>query len=207
MLDADALVRVLDLAGTFVFALSGGLLAAERRFDLVGVVVLSVAAGCAGGMIRDVLLDRPPVALEGDEYLLTGLAAAALVAVAGRAVARGGPAVAVLDAGGLALFVVVGTQVALAEGTSVLVAVTMGVITGAGGGVVRDVLAQRTPLVLEREVYVVPAVLGGLVVAAGDAAGADGTLTALVGAGAVLVVRLLSLWRRWSVPRPRPTTA
>jgi uncharacterized membrane protein YeiH len=203
------LLLVLDLLGVFVFALSGGLLAVERRFDVFGVVVLGLVAGLGGGLARDVLLgDVPPAALRDDRYLVVAVAAGAVVFFGSRLVERLAPAVRLFDAAGLGLFVVVGTTKALDAGLGALPAVVVGCLAGIGGGVARDLLAGVVPVVLRREVYAVPALLGAAVVVAGHGLGASGPPVAVLAASLVFALRMLGVWRGWHAPvtprwRPR----
>ena len=195
------LLLVLDLLGVFVFALSGGLLAVQRSFDVFGVAVLALVAGLGGGLARDVLLgDVPPAALRDDRYLAVAVAAGLVVFAGARLVERLGPAVRLFDAAGLGLFVVTGTSKALAAGLGALPAVVIGCLAGIGGGVARDLLAGVVPVVLRREVYAVPALLGAAVLVAADGAGLSGPPVAAAAAAAVFVVCMLGLWRGWHAP-------
>lgn len=199
------MLEVLDLLGVFVFALSGATLAIDKRLDLFGVSVLAVVTALGGGMVRDVLLgDLPPVALQEQRYLAVALLAG-LVAFAGAGrVHRAAGAVRLFDAAGLGLFVATGTDKALEAGLGTVPAVLLGCLTGIGGGMLRDVLVGVVPIVLRRELYAVPAVLGALVVCAGDGLGAGGAATAALAAGVVFAVRVLGVWRDWHFPVARP---
>lgn len=195
------LLLALDLLGVFVFALSGGLLAVQRRFDVFGVLVLGLVAGLGGGLARDVLLgDVPPAALRDDRYLIAAVAAGVVVFLGSRLVERLAPAVRLFDAAGLGLFVVVGTDKALRAGLGAVPAVVVGCVAGIGGGVVRDLLAGDVPVVLRREVYAVPALLGAAAVVVADGAGAAGPIVAAGAAALVFVVRMLGVWRDWHAP-------
>ena len=196
--------RVLDLAGVFVFALSGASLAARRRFDVIGMLALALATGLGGGILRDTLLgDLPPAALRDQLYLVMPLAAVLLVIGAHRAVARVRRLVAVFDAGGLALFCVVGAAKALDHGLDVLPAVLLGVLTAVGGGVIRDVLAREVPSIFRPDdpLYAVPAVLGAAATALAWSQGAlhAGVAAAIV--AAVVATRLLAMRFDWRAPR------
>lgn len=201
------LERVLDLVGVFVFALSGASLAVRRGFDVVGILALATATGLGGGMTRDVLLgDVPPAALRDQAYLIAPLGATAVIIVGHRAIEAQRRPVLVFDAGGLALFCVVGTAKALEHELGVVSAVLLGVITAVGGGVLRDVLAREVPSVFRPDTALtaVPAALGSIAVAAVWSAGAFGPVAAVVIAAAVLAVRLLALRYGWRAPGARP---
>ncbi len=196
------LLRLLDVAGVFVFGLSGALLAVERRLDVFGMVVLALAAGLGGGVLRDVLLDvHPPAALRDGVYLAAGVAAAATVAVGSRLVVRLAGAVRLFDAAGLGLFVAAGTGKALDAGLGAAGAVTIGCLTGIGGGVLRDVLVGDVPVVMRREhLYAVPAIVGAAALVLADGLDVRATPAAAVSAGLVFAVRMLALWRGWHAP-------
>lgn len=198
-----SLSLILDLGGTLVFALSGALLAARRDFDVVGIVVLSIAAGLGGGMARDTLLgETPPRALQDERYLVTALAAAALVFFFHRTIERLTAPFRLLDAIGLGFFAVAGTSLSLEAGLGVAPAVLLGVVTGAGGGALRDVLAGDIPLILRSEVYALAALVGALAFAGADRL-LPGAVSAAVGIGATVTLRLLAIHRDWHAPRPR----
>ena len=200
MTEPTTAVLVLDLLGVFVFALSGATLAVQARMDAFGVLVLAGVAALGGGVLRDLLLDVPVAALADGRYLLVPPVAAALVFFFSPLVDRLTPAVRLFDAAGLGLFVVSGTTKALNAGLGAVPAVVVGCLTGIGGGVLRDVLAGVVPIVLRREVYAVPAVLGAALVAGlhGQDLRGAGALSAAV----LLVVglRMLGVWRDWHAP-------
>ena len=192
----------LDLLGTFVFGISGALVAVRRRLDLFGIMVLSVAAGLAGGMVRDMLLGAtPPTALADPRYLLTALAAAICAFFGHRLLAHLSKPVMVLDALGLGLFAVSGCRKALLFGLDPLPAVLLGVLTAVGGGAVRDLLVVETPRVLRDEIYALAAMVGAAMVVAGAMLGLDQGWTAAAGVVAAFAVRLISVWRGWRAPR------
>ena len=201
-----SLARALDLLGIFVFALSGASLAARKGFDAVGLVVLALATGLGGGIIRDVLVgNHPPIALDDQLYLLVPVAAAAVVGVAHTWVERLERPVLLFDAAGLALFAVAGAVIAVDKGLGWGASVLIGTITAVGGGVVRDVLAREVPIVLRADstLYATPAAIGaGLTVAAVEA-DVYGAVAATVVAGAVFAVRVLALRFGWRAPRAR----
>ena len=204
---APQLLMLLDFVGTFAFALSGALVATRRRLDLFGVLVLSFAAATAGGMVRDVLLGAtPPVAIVDWRYLAVSSAAGLLTFFRHADVERMRNPVQVFDAVGLALFAVLGADKALAAGLGPVGAVMLGMLTGVGGGIVRDVLVAQVPHVLQRELYAIAALLGATVVVVGHALGLPPAPTAIVGALLCFVVRWFAIRRGWHLPvaKPRP---
>ena len=163
---------------------------------------LSVAAGLAGGMIRDMLLGAtPPTALEDPSYLLAALAAAFCAFVGHRMMARLSKPVMVLDALGLGLFAVSGCQKALLLDLDPLPAILLGVLTAVGGGAVRDLLVVETPRVLREEIYALAAMIGATTVVAGAALGLSEGWTAAVGVLVAFAIRVISVWQGWRAPR------
>ncbi len=195
---------VIDLVGTAVFALSGGLLAVRRNFDIIGVLVLSVAAGLGGGMVRDVLLgDTPPAALRNEAYLLTALLAALIAFFFHPRVEQLRGSMLLLDALGLGFFAVSGTNQSLLAGLGPVPAILLGVVTGAGGGVIRDLLALEVPLVLRRDVYALAAFAGALGFVAVDRVSSQ-IVAAAAGILLTFALRMLAIRFGWQAPRPRP---
>lgn len=198
------LVLVLDLCGTFAFAVSGGTAAVRRRLDLFGVLVVSFAASTFGGISRDVLIgDAPPAAFEDWRYLAVAMAAGVVAFCWSPRIERLRNPVRMLDAVGLAFFAVAGTEKALAYGLSPVMAALMGMLTGIGGGMARDILLADVPAVLRRELYAVAALLGAGIVVAGHLLGLP-TLATAVTAGLVCFgLRMAALRRGWQLPLPR----
>lgn len=195
-----SLLAALDLLGIFVFALSGATVAVQQRLDAFGVLFLAGAAALGGGVARDLLLDVPTAALQDSRYLLTPLVAGVLVFFASPLVERLAGAVRLFDAAGLGLFVAAGTGKALHAGLGAVPAVAVGCLTGIGGGVLRDLLAGVVPVVLRREVYAVPALLGAVVVTVADGQGADGSAPLVGAALLVFGLRMLGVWQDWHAP-------
>jgi len=193
----------LDLAGTAVFAISGAAAGVKHRLDVFGVAVLAFVAGNAGGMIRDVLLGAtPPAALSGWHHVTVSLVAALLTFVWHPRIERLRTPILLFDAAGLGLFAVSGTQKALAYGLDPLVAAILGMLSGIGGGVLRDLLVNEIPTVLRRgELYAVAAFAGAAVVVAGHWLQLPSSVPTMIG-GAVLCfgLRLVSIRRGWSLP-------
>jgi uncharacterized membrane protein YeiH len=199
------LLLILSLAGTVVFAASGAAAAVSKRLDLFGVMVLGAVTALGGGLIRDVLSGRvPPMALLDWRYPAAAIATAATIFWAHAQVFRLRRTMLVLDAAGLGLFTVVGTVAGLDAGVPWWGSCALGMITGVGGGVIRDVLTNEIPVVLDREIYAVASLAGAAVVAAADFAKML-TVLPMVGAAAlVFALRLISLYRNWSAPKPKP---
>ena len=207
MAGAPSVLLVLDLAGTFAFAVNGGLVAVRvEHVDIVGVVTLGMITALGGGIIRDVLLGAVPPATFADWRYLAVAAVGGLVAFGfSGGLARFGSTVDVLDAAGLSLFAVTGAGKALALGVGPTQAVILGMVTGVGGGTVRDVLLRRVPAVLTSGLYAVPALVGAALVVVAARVGVQdllGAPAALVAAGACFAVRMLGLRLGLDAPRP-----
>ncbi len=200
------LQSTLDLAAIFAFGVSGALLAVRKRFDIVGLVILAEATAIGGGIVRDLILgDTPPVAFQRVEYLLVPLGAALVVFFAHPAFERLLTLVLVFDAAGLALYAVAGTAKAEAFGLGGPASIGVGVITAVGGGVLRDVLAKDTPVVLRDDstLYAIPAFLAAVVVATTRDFGVYGPLVAFGAVTFAFGLRVLAMWRGWRAPTPR----
>ena len=151
----------LDAAGVFVFAVSGAIVASRKQLDIVGFVFVASVTGIGGGTARDLLLGRDPVFwIATPDYLWVTTAAAVLVYFTAHLVERRYTVLLWADAIGLALFCVLGARIALLTGTDPTVAILMGVMTATMGGLIRDVVCNERPLILEREIYATAAALG-----------------------------------------------
>jgi uncharacterized membrane protein YeiH len=195
----------LDLVGCFVFALSGGLAAVRARLDIFGVVVLATVTAIGGGIVRDVLAGiTPPNALRHWPYLAVSAVAAGVVFLWHPQVNRLRRPIVVLDAAGLGVFTASGTRVALDAGLGPSGAVALGVLTGIGGGILRDVLLREIPLVFRRgEIYALASAAGAVLVVIGYQVG--WTVGWQIGAAALVFgLRVLAARRHWSAPMPRP---
>jgi len=203
---------VLELVGIVAFALSGAMLAVRKDFDVVGIVLLAELAALGGGVVRDVLIGSlPPTAFLHLDYLLAPIAVGVVAAVGHETIDRVHQSILVCDAAGLALFTVNGTLLAGDAGLEPVPAAMLGVITGVGGGLLRDVVARDTPLVVRRdsEIYAIPAALGALVVAFTDDQGAYGPAIGIGAAAVILGLRLAAIALRWQAPgvwRRRPSS-
>lgn len=195
---------VLDLAGTFVFALSGAMAGVRYRLDLFGVLVVSVVAATAGGILRDVLIGAvPPAAIDDWRYIVVSCVAGLMAFRWHPLIEKLQHPVLVFDGAGLALFAVTGTSKALAFELDPVGAVLLGVLTGTGGGALRDILVAKPPTVLRSELYAVTALAGAVVVVLGDLADLPARPIALAGAALCFSLRLAAIRRGWELPSPR----
>ena len=196
---------VLDLVGTFVFALSGGMAGVNRRLDIFGVLVLAFVAANTGGIARDLLIGAvPPAAIADWRYLAVALAAGLITFYAYDLIARLRSPVLMFDGAGLALFAVAGTQKALGFGLDPVMAAVLGMLTGIGGGVMRDVLLAEIPVVLRAELYAVAALAGAAIVVIGEGLGLPSAAVVVAGIGLCFGLRVLAIRRGWNLPIARP---
>lgn len=197
------LVLVLDLGGTFVFALSGALAAVRRRLDIFGVLVLGVAAATAGGVARDVLIGAvPPASVQDWRYLAAAILAGMVTFRWAALIEKLQNPVRMFDAAGLALFAVAGTQKALEFGIDPMIAPLLGMLTGIGGGMARDLLLAQVPMVLRADLYAIAALAGAVVVVGGDVLGLPSVPAVIAGAVLCFTLRMLAVRRGWQLPRP-----
>ncbi|WP_168787421.1 trimeric intracellular cation channel family protein [Paraburkholderia aromaticivorans] len=200
-MSGHALYLLLDLVGTFVFAISGAVAAKQRNLDLFGIVAIAFVVACGGGIVRDVCIGAvPPAGLSNWRYLVAAVIAALMTIVAYRHVRRLQQPVLFFDAVGLGLFAVSGAQKALTYGHNAEVAILLGVTTAVGGGALRDVLLARVPVILKREIYASAALLGAVIQVVCEQRGLSKPWTPWAATFVCLGLRLLSLHFHWRLP-------
>jgi uncharacterized membrane protein YeiH len=201
---AGGTMLVLDLIGTFVFALSGAVAAVKERLDLFGVLVLSFAAASAGGIMRDLLIGAvPPAAISDWRYLAAAVIAGLVVFFCypvSERLRKLRNHILIFDAAGLALFAVVGTQKALGYRLNPVMAALLGMLTGIGGGMLRDLLLAQVPTVLRGELYAVAALAGAVLVVVGHVLNLPATAMAIAGAAICFGIRFIAIRRGWQLP-------
>ena len=203
---ADILLTVFNYLGLFVFAISGAAAGMRKRADLFGIAVLAFAASCCGGILRDILIGSiPPDNVLAWQPLATSLVAAvATILFYPQLVERFSNPVLIFDAFGLGLFTVLGAEKALAMGIGPVWAVLLGMITGIGGGMVRDILVADIPQVLHGEIYATTSIAGGAIAVAGQIWPiVPVQYTMVLGAAVCIVLRCLTIKYGWEVPSPR----
>lgn len=201
MITIETLVRILDLGGTFVFAISGAVAAVNRRLDIFGILVLSFVAGNFGGIGRDMLIGAtPPAALSDERYLLVSVVAGLITFFSYAGVDRLRSPVLWLDSIGLSFFAVAGAEKAITFGLSPVMAALLGMLTGIGGGVMRDVLLTEIPQVLRSDLYAVAALAGASIVAIGNILGISYGVSALAGGILCFGLRFMAIRRGWHLP-------
>lgn len=194
-------LRVLDLAGTFAFALSGAVSGVKHRIDLFGVLVLSFVAATVGGITRDVLIGAvPPASIQDWRYIGLSIVAGLLTFFWYPVIAKIKSPVQIFDAVGLGLFAVTGASKAIAFNLGPGAAVLMGMLTGIGGGVARDLLVSEVPVVFTAELYAVAALAGAAVVVFGNTVFPASAPIALIGGTVCVALRLTAVRRGWKLP-------
>lgn len=198
---ASAFAQLLDFVGTFAFAISGALVAVRNRLDLFGVLLLSFTAATAGGVLRDVLLGlTPPLAIVDWRYLAISIAAGLLTFFRHAQVERMRNPVQITDAIGLAMFAVIGSTRALDAGLGPGGAIMLGMVSGIGGGMARDMLVAQVPSVLKRELYAVAALVGAAVIVAGDMLDLPREPIAVASMVLCFTLRWLAIRHGWRLP-------
>jgi len=192
----DRILFVVDMAGTLVFAMEGANTAINWNLDLLGMMVLAFATALGGGMVRDVLIgDVPPVALRMWQY-------AALIFVLHEFVAKIPPdLILFLDTAGLSFFAVAGTEKALLYKLHPFIAVLLGTVTAVGGGTIRDLFLARIPRILVTDIYATAALVGAIVMVLALRFRARPAVAAFCGGGVCFVLRIVSVWQQWGLPR------
>jgi uncharacterized membrane protein YeiH len=197
----NTIVYVLDLAGVAVFAISGAIAAGRKSLDFLGVIVIAIVTAIGGGTLRDVLLDRHPIFWITDPTYLIVASSAGLFTVAYvRVRALPNNSLLVADALGLALFTIIGAQIAESAGLSPIIVVLMGTMTGVAGGMIRDVLCAEVPLILRRDIYATAAIAGACLYLILREFGFVRPVAATSGIFAVVLLRLLAILRGLRLP-------
>lgn len=191
---------VIEFLGTFAFAISGIRWAASKNFDWFGGYVVGLATAIGGGTIRDVMLGVTPFWMTNSIYLICTAVALLTVIVFKRLIVRFMNTWFLFDTLGLALFTVAGLQKTLYAGFPFWVAIIMGCITGAAGGVIRDVLINEVPLIFRKEIYAMACILGGVAYYLCLLCGLNVEITAIVGFSVVVIVRLTAVRMHISLP-------
>lgn len=206
---SDVLVFVLELIGTVAFAVSGAIVGIKKQMDLFGVIVLGICTAVGGGIVRDLILGvTPPVTFQNPVYTLTAAAVSVLMflphmrARIGRHEPVFDRLLLVMDAVGLGVFTVVGVQCAYqqSEDYTLFLLIFVGLITGVGGGVLRDVFSGERPYIFVRHFYACASIVGALICAlCWHALGGNAAM--LFGAAVIVVLLLLAAYYHWNLPR------
>lgn len=197
-------IEVLDIIGTFVFAVAGAFRATRHHLDLLGIMVLAVATGVGGGMIRDMLLGATPVAaIQSELYLGVCIAGGLVVFLASERVGKQWNRVMIMDAIGLGVFAAIGGAKGMDFGLGPIGVMIMAALTATGGGVVRDMLVREVPAVIRHDFYATAALIGGAALIGADAIGLDATWQIVVAAVATSGLRFYAMTRGVGLPKAR----
>ena len=201
MIAIETFVPILDLGGTFVFAISGAVAAVNRQLDIFGILVLSFVTGNFGGIARDLLIGAvPPAVLTDGRYLLVSVVAGLITFFWYAGVDRLRSPVLLFDAAGLSFFAVAGAQKAIEFGLSPVMSALLGMLTGIGGGMMRNVLLAEIPQVLRSDLYAVAALAGASIVVIGDMLGLPYSASALAGGTLCFGLRFMAIRHGWHLP-------
>lgn len=199
-LNSIQFVDIIEFIGTFAFAISGIRLASAKKFDLFGAFTVGFITAIGGGTLRDLFIDATPFWMQNSFYLWTTLLALLFVIIFHNKLVHLNNTIFVFDSIGLALFVVVGVEKTLNLGFAPWVAITMGMITGSVGGVLRDVFINEIPLIFRRDIYALACIVGGIVFTILNAWGVHIIVTELTTAGIVILIRVLAVKYHWHLP-------
>ena len=191
---------VIEFIGTFAFALSGVRLASAKQFDIFGAWIVGMATAIGGGTLRDFMLGVNPFWMTNGSYFICCALAVLGVMFFGKYLVRQNNTWFIFDTIGLALFNVIGIEKALNMGFPYWVAITMGSITGAAGGVIRDVFINEVPLIFRKEIYALACVSGGIVYGICHVCGIGAETNALISSIIVVVTRCLAVKFHWHLP-------
>lgn len=197
-------IQIIDLVGTFAFAISGVRLAARKEFDLFGAFVVGFVTAVGGGTLRDLLLDVPPFWIQTKSYVLVTLLALLVTIAFKKWIVKFNYTFFIFDAIGLGLFTVVGLEKSLAAGNPMWVNIIMGCITGAAGGIFRDVLINEVPLIFRKDIYALACIIGGIVYWICYRIQAPIVLTQLIAALSVILTRVLAVHFNVCLPSLSP---
>lgn len=201
MMDINNMIEIIDAIGAFVFAISGIRMAANKGFDLFGAFVVGFATAIGGGTLRDLLLGVTPVWMTNSIYVTMTILALVFVVVFRKRLIHMNVTFFIFDTFGLALYTVVGIEKTLAYDFSWWVPIAMGTMSGAAGGIIRDMLLAQVPLIFKKEIYATACILGGLVFFIFDAITGNQLLSVLSCSGVVVASRVLAVRYGISIPK------
>ena len=212
MTASEIILLILEIIGTVAFAVSGAFVAIKAKLDVFGVVFIGCVTAVGGGITRDLLIGQNPPAIFGNLYILliaaiTSVFVFVIARITHRQFVIGyekiEPTQNVFDAFGLAAFTVMGTEIAFLHALqdNAVLAVLLGMLTGVGGGVIRDVLTSTTPYIFKKHIYALASIAGAIIYYVMRLFMADTLLPSVVAMLAVVVLRLLAAKYRWSLPK------
>lgn len=196
-------IYAMDIIGTSAFAVSGAMAGVQKKMDIFGVVVLGIVTSIGGGTLRDCLLgNMPPFCFKNEFYLIVGVACSVTVFFFHKRISRVAGFIAVFDAIGLGFFAAIGTSRSIEVGLGFFGSVIMGMITGAGGGIIRDVLSMEIPHIFRKEIYAVACITGSIAFFIMSKSGINTGISMITCAVIVISARLLSMRFKLNLPKP-----
>lgn len=198
------LIYFIDLAGTFVFAISGMATATEKKFDIFGASIIALVTAVGGGTIRDVLIGSQPVGWMKDGNYLIVIGFAVIISFfLLKKILRLRRTLFLFDAIGLGLFTILGLTKTLSLGLSPAIAIIMGTVSASFGGVLRDILCNEVPLIFGAEIYATACLVGGIIFLLLQYMGLDYHINMLLTILMIMIIRILAVKRKWSLPKLR----
>ncbi|MCR5820640.1 MAG: trimeric intracellular cation channel family protein [Bacteroidaceae bacterium] len=191
---------ILEIISTMAGAVSGARLASAKQFDLFGALIVGIATACGGGTMRDLLIGKTPFWLENPIYLLTCVFGLLWVIIFRKLLVRQNNTWFIFDCIGFSLFNVIGLQKSLALGFPTWAAICLGCITGAGGGIIRDILINEVPLIFRKEIYATCCLVGGIIYVFFLDIGWTEEGCAAISCSVAITIRLLAVKYQWSLP-------
>ena len=191
---------LIEFIGTMAFAISGIRLASAKKFDRFGAYIVGMATAIGGGTLRDVMLGVSPFWMTNPIYIICCGMALLYVIIFGKKIINQNSTWFIFDTIGLALFNIIGIEKTLNMGFPLWMAVIMGSITGAAGGVVRDILINEVPLIFRQDIYALACIAGGIVYILGYSSGLQAEINAVLAAITVIAIRLLAVKYHWQLP-------
>ncbi len=198
------MLYILDLCGTFVFAVTGGLKAVKNDLDILGIIVLSVITGVGGGIVRDIIIGlKTPMAFQDESYLIISIAASIIVFFWGGKIESRMTTIKILDAIGMGLFASIGARKAIVFGMGPIGILMMAVITATGGGMIRDIFVREVPAIIRIDIYATAALCGGIVVLVLNQLGIGESYQYIAAIITTMGMRLLAMKLDLHLPRAR----
>ena len=199
-MNATTFIYIIEVIGTFAFAISGIRLASTKKFDWFGAYVVGLATAIGGGTLRDLLINMPPFWMTNGMYLVVTGVALLVTIFFGKYIINMNNTLFIFDTIGLGLFVVVGVQKTIAVGYPYWVAVIMGIITGIAGGIIRDIFINEEPLVFRKDIYALACFFGASIFCLCHFFDVNGILSPIACAASVIIIRIFSVKYHWSLP-------
>jgi len=197
-------IYLFDLVGTAAFAASGAVAGVRKKMDLYGVIFLGVVTAVGGGTLRDIVVGRiPPFIFRDYNYLIISILVSLMTFYFHRLIERRFKFLLIMDALGLGIFTVIGTSIGMEYNIGMIGSVFLGVMTGTFGGMIRDVLQQEVPLVLQREIYASACIVGGFFYILAHKMGLSETFSVTLAVLVVFSIRLISIFKNWNLPKPK----